>query len=329
MQHGRARPPPGARRASEGERDRWPGTSGGPTCPAAVRRHEARARARPNLKKEGPAGRARRDRRGARSPAAFWGKAWCDNLERYSDFANRLPRGRTYVRNGSVMDLAIGPGTVKALVSGSELYRMPSGSRPAQARWRAVVRECTGRIGSLVELLQGELSRAVMDALIRRETGLFPAAGEIAVRLLLPGLGGDVQARRGRSLRRRRPPRRRARAVLPVATRRSTGPAHRGQHRRGLAARAAGGQADRRDRAGRGLWDRAGRVLEGARHATGGRTRETAEGSVGRRPDSTGTCHRPRPRSPRRGAPAPGDSQCQGRPAGPPARRSHRRATGD
>ena len=42
----------------------------------------------------------------------FWGKAWCDNLERYSDFANRLPRGRTYVRNGSVVDLQIAPGTV-------------------------------------------------------------------------------------------------------------------------------------------------------------------------------------------------------------------------
>ena len=35
----------------------------------------------------------------------FWGKAWCDNLEHYSDFESRLPRGRTYVRNGSVIDL--------------------------------------------------------------------------------------------------------------------------------------------------------------------------------------------------------------------------------
>src|SRR5207244_15355 len=52
----------------------------------------------------------------------FWGKAWCDNLERYSDFANRLPRGRTYVRNGSVLDLRIAPGDVRALVSGSEIY---------------------------------------------------------------------------------------------------------------------------------------------------------------------------------------------------------------
>ena len=48
----------------------------------------------------------------------FWGKAWCDNLERYSDYSNRLPRGRTYVRNGSVIDLSIGAGTVTAQVMG-------------------------------------------------------------------------------------------------------------------------------------------------------------------------------------------------------------------
>ena len=46
----------------------------------------------------------------------FWGKAWCENLERYSDYANRLPRGRTYLRNGSVIDLQIAFGEVKALV---------------------------------------------------------------------------------------------------------------------------------------------------------------------------------------------------------------------
>src|SRR6202167_5010227 len=52
----------------------------------------------------------------------FWGKAWCENLERYSDYANRLPRGRTYVRNGSVVDLQIGAGEVRAQVMGSSLY---------------------------------------------------------------------------------------------------------------------------------------------------------------------------------------------------------------
>ena len=224
-------------------------------------------------------------------------------------------------------------GTVKALVSGSELYRISVEIAPLpKPRWQAVVRECAGKIGSLVELLQGKLSRAVMEMLIRREDRPVPVGQGDRLRVLLPGLGGDVQARRRRPLRRRRPPRRRARAALPAAARRPTGPAHGGQQRRDPGgARRRGTQADRRDRAGRGLWDRAGRVLEGARHATGGRTRKTAEGSVGRRPDSTGTCHRPRSRSPPRGAPAPGDSQCQGRPAGPvpPARRSHRRATGD
>ena len=54
----------------------------------------------------------------------FWGKAWCDNLERYSDFENRLPRGRTYVRNGSVIDLQIAPGEIKSPVSGSEIYKV-------------------------------------------------------------------------------------------------------------------------------------------------------------------------------------------------------------
>src|SRR5579863_2503532 len=54
----------------------------------------------------------------------FWGKSWCENLERYSDYANRLPRGRTYVRNGSVIDLQIGAGAIEALVSGSEIYKV-------------------------------------------------------------------------------------------------------------------------------------------------------------------------------------------------------------
>ena len=54
----------------------------------------------------------------------FWGKAWCDNLESYRDFENRLPRGRTYVRNGSVVDLQIAPREVTAMVSGSSLYQV-------------------------------------------------------------------------------------------------------------------------------------------------------------------------------------------------------------
>src|SRR5271157_3351754 len=75
----------------------------------------------------------------------FWGKSWCENLERYSDFANRLPRGRTYVRNGSVVDLQVGPGSVTALVSGSTMYdvKVTVGAVP-RARWRAICTDCSG-----------------------------------------------------------------------------------------------------------------------------------------------------------------------------------------
>src|SRR4029453_1850770 len=57
----------------------------------------------------------------------FWGQAWADHLERYAALANRLPRGRAYLRNGSVLDLAIRPGQVEAYVAGSELYRVRIG----------------------------------------------------------------------------------------------------------------------------------------------------------------------------------------------------------
>ncbi len=156
-----------------------------PYVPVAVRRRNAArdiARLRKNGERVAPV--VIQGRTIARS---FWGKAWCDTLESYSDFANRLPRGRTYVRNGSVMDLQLGAGTVKALVSGSRLYRISVAITPLpKPRWQAVVRACAGKIGSLVELLQGKLARAVMEVLIRPRTGLFPSAKEIAFECSCP-----------------------------------------------------------------------------------------------------------------------------------------------
>jgi uncharacterized Zn finger protein len=110
----------------------------------------------------------------------FWGKAWCDNLERYSDFANRLPRGRTYVRNGSVIDLKITEGKVQAQVMGSSLYKVAVGVIAVPAKqWQCVSADCAGSIDSLVELLQGQFSKAVMERICRPSTGLFPAPQEI------------------------------------------------------------------------------------------------------------------------------------------------------
>jgi uncharacterized Zn finger protein len=117
---------------------------------------------------------------GRKIAETFWGEAWCANLERYSDFANRLPRGRTYVRNGSVVDLQVGPGRVTALVSGSTMYDVKVSVGPVgPARWRAICKDCSGAIDSLVELLQGRFSNGVMTRLCEEKTGLFPSPKDI------------------------------------------------------------------------------------------------------------------------------------------------------
>ena len=117
----------------------------------------------------------------------FWGTAWCENLERYSDFENRLPRGRTYVRNGSVVDLQIERGQVRAMVSGSELYtvRIDIDTIP-KGRWEAICRDCLGSVTSLVELLQGKISKNVMERVCREGDGLFPSPREIKMRCSCP-----------------------------------------------------------------------------------------------------------------------------------------------
>lgn len=117
---------------------------------------------------------------GRKIASTFWGKAWCENLEAYSDYENRLPRGRTYVRNGSVVDLQIGTGKITALVSGSSLYKISISIKPLAADlWKTIQKECAGQIDSLIELLQGKLSAAVMQIVTRPEQGLFPTPREI------------------------------------------------------------------------------------------------------------------------------------------------------
>jgi len=111
---------------------------------------------------------------------SFWGKAWCNHLESFSDFSNRLPRGRTYARNGSVCHLEILPGKVKAIVSGSELYNVSINIKPLKnSVWKSIKKQCSGKIGSMLELLQGKLSDYVMGIVTKRNNGLMPLPGEI------------------------------------------------------------------------------------------------------------------------------------------------------
>src|SRR5271166_2410358 len=124
---------------------------------------------------------------GRKIATSFWGESWCVNLERYSDYENRLPRGRSYVRNGSVLDLQIAEGEVLAMVSGSDLYKVKATIAPVAARrWKAICRDCAGSIDSLVELLQGRLAKGVMDRVCREGDGLFPSPEEIKLSCSCP-----------------------------------------------------------------------------------------------------------------------------------------------
>jgi uncharacterized Zn finger protein len=128
---------------------------------------------------------------GRKISTTFWGRAWCDHLESYSDFRNRLPRGRTYIRNGSVLDLRIEAGTVTSIVCGSELYRIAIKIKPLNGRsWKAIRTKCGQRIGSLVELLQGKLSKEVMAVVTERSSGLFPGPHEIDMSCSCPDWAG-------------------------------------------------------------------------------------------------------------------------------------------
>src|SRR2546425_8982669 len=114
---------------------------------------------------------------GQRIASSFWGKEWGKNLESYMDFSNRLPRGRTYLRSGAVVDLRIGAGQIDALVAGSSLYEVSVRiDKLARRRWGAVIKRCAGRIDSVVGLLQGRLSEAVLGGLIEPRAGVLSAA---------------------------------------------------------------------------------------------------------------------------------------------------------
>ncbi len=149
-----------------------------PYVPVAARRKKAEAAAS-RAKKAGKTLSPVAPTRGAIA-RTVWGKAWCANLEHYSDYANRLPRGRTYVRNGSVIDLVIAPGEVSAQVMGSRLYRVDVRVADVAAKpWKAICADCAGSIDSMVELLQGVFSTAVMQRLCRPGDGLFPTPKDI------------------------------------------------------------------------------------------------------------------------------------------------------
>ncbi len=112
----------------------------------------------------------------------FWGQAWQHHLESYADYATRLPRGRSYLRQGNVYNLAIDKGAITAEVAGQRLYDVSIQISPLEeSRWAEIQHQCAGQIGSLLDLLGGKVGDGVLKVITDRDTGLFPGPKEIKI----------------------------------------------------------------------------------------------------------------------------------------------------
>ncbi|MFZ3130937.1 MAG: SWIM zinc finger family protein [Desulfosporosinus sp.] len=119
----------------------------------------------------------------------WWGKSWNDNLESYADYANRIGRGRSYVRHGAVLDLKITQGEIRALVQGSvaKPYQVTISIQPlSNELWQGITKNCAGKIDSLQELIAGKFPKTLAEVFTAKGKGLFPASREIGFRCSCP-----------------------------------------------------------------------------------------------------------------------------------------------
>jgi uncharacterized Zn finger protein len=112
----------------------------------------------------------------------WWAQAWNRNLESYADYSNRIGRGRSYVRDGAVLDLSIAPGEVRAIVQGSRVnpYDIVVRIDPLNKKvWNAITQQCSRKIANLEELASGKFPLELVELFTNKGDGLFPSPKEI------------------------------------------------------------------------------------------------------------------------------------------------------
>ena len=114
--------------------------------------------------------------------SSWWGKAWCDNIDIYADFDNRLPRGRNYVRSGCVVDLKIEYGVIKALVVGSrpKPYRVQIDIKPfSDNEVKAFEDKCRNNFESVEDFINGRFPDSFQEYFTSSSLNLFPKVKEM------------------------------------------------------------------------------------------------------------------------------------------------------
>ena len=111
----------------------------------------------------------------------WWGISWIDNLEKYSDYINRLPRGKKYLKSDCILDLKIKKGRIDAIVQGSS-------SKPYEVcvhikvlnkeKIEDIVQLCENKIESIENLINGKFPDTLKEVFIGKN-GLFPSPNEI------------------------------------------------------------------------------------------------------------------------------------------------------
>lgn len=120
--------------------------------------------------------------KGRNISSSWWGKAWCQNLESYADYSNRIDRGKSYVRNGMVIDLKIFKGGIEALVAGSspKPYKCLINIAPLVPKaWENIKEHLTSKFDSLQTLLSGNFPEPLKHVFSFKDHGFFPTPKEI------------------------------------------------------------------------------------------------------------------------------------------------------
>lgn len=121
---------------------------------------------------------------------SWWGQAWCENLERYADYDNRIDRGKRYVKSGTVIDLQIVKGKIAARVQGSRKapYKVEIHISPLkETSCQKIMSACENKIDSLEALISGNFPDEFKD-LFTGKNGLFPNPREISFHCSCPDI---------------------------------------------------------------------------------------------------------------------------------------------